>query len=591
LLDFAASARLAVGEALTNIAATQIGDIKRIKLSANWMAAAGHPGEDAGLYDAVKAVGEELCPQLGLTIPVGKDSMSMKTRWQEGNEQREMTSPLSLVISAFARVEDVRHTLTPQLSTEDNALLLIDLGKGHNALGATALAQVYRQLGDKPADVRDVAQLKGFYDAMQALVAARKLLAWHDRSDGGLLVTLAEMAFAGHCGVQVDIAALGDDHLAALFNEELGGVIQVRAEDRDAVEALLAQYGLADCVHYLGQALAGDRFVITANDRTVFSESRTTLRVWWAETTWQMQRLRDNPQCADQEHEAKANDADPGLNVKLSFDINEDIAAPYIATGARPKVAVLREQGVNSHVEMAAAFHRAGFDAIDVHMSDLLGGRIGLGNFHALVACGGFSYGDVLGAGEGWAKSILFNHRVRDEFETFFHRPQTLALGVCNGCQMMSNLRELIPGSELWPRFVRNHSDRFEARFSLVEVTQSPSLLLQGMVGSQMPIAVSHGEGRVEVRDDAHLAALESKGLVALRYVDNFGHVTETYPANPNGSPNGITAVTTENGRVTIMMPHPERVFRTVANSWHPENWGEDSPWMRIFRNARKQLG
>ncbi|MCR6043141.1 phosphoribosylformylglycinamidine synthase, partial [Salmonella enterica subsp. enterica] len=567
------------------------GDIKRIKLSANWMAAAGHPGEDAGLYDAVKAVGEELCPQLGLTIPVGKDSMSMKTRWQEGNEQREMTSPLSLVISAFARVEDVRHTLTPQLSTEDNALLLIDLGKGHNALGATALAQVYRQLGDKPADVRDVAQLKGFYDAMQALVAARKLLAWHDRSDGGLLVTLAEMAFAGHCGVQVDIAALGDDHLAALFNEELGGVIQVRAEDRDAVEALLAQYGLADCVHYLGQALAGDRFVITANDRTVFSESRTTLRVWWAETTWQMQRLRDNPQCADQEHEAKANDADPGLNVKLSFDINEDIAAPYIATGARPKVAVLREQGVNSHVEMAAAFHRAGFDAIDVHMSDLLGGRIGLGNFHALVACGGFSYGDVLGAGEGWAKSILFNHRVRDEFETFFHRPQTLALGVCNGCQMMSNLRELIPGSELWPRFVRNHSDRFEARFSLVEVTQSPSLLLQGMVGSQMPIAVSHGEGRVEVRDDAHLAALESKGLVALRYVDNFGHVTETYPANPNGSPNGITAVTTENGRVTIMMPHPERVFRTVANSWHPENWGEDSPWMRIFRNARKQLG
>ncbi|ELJ2957705.1 phosphoribosylformylglycinamidine synthase, partial [Salmonella enterica] len=591
LLDFAASARLAVGEALTNIAATQIGDIKRIKLSANWMAAAGHPGEDAGLYDAVKAVGEELCPQLGLTIPVGKDSMSMKTRWQEGNEQREMTSPLSLVISAFARVEDVRHTLTPQLSTEDNALLLIDLGKGHNALGATALAQVYRQLGDKPADVRDVAQLKGFYDAMQALVAARKLLAWHDRSDGGLLVTLAEMAFAGHCGVQVDIAALGDDHLAALFNEELGGVIQVRAEDRDAVEALLAQYGLADCVHYLGQALAGDRFVITANDRTVFSESRTTLRVWWAETTWQMQRLRDNPQCADQEHEAKANDADPGLNVKLSFDINEDIAAPYIATGARPKIAVLREQGVNSHVEMAAAFHRAGFDAIDVHMSDLLGGRIGLGNFHALVACGGFSYGDVLGAGEGWAKSILFNHRVRDEFETFFHRPQTLALGVCNGCQMMSNLRELIPGSELWPRFVRNHSDRFEARFSLVEVTQSPSLLLQGMVGSQMPIAVSHGEGRVEVRDDAHLAALESKGLVALRYVDNFGHVTETYPANPNGSPNGITAVTTENGRVTIMMPHPERVFRTVANSWHPENWGEDSPWMRIFRNARKQLG
>jgi phosphoribosylformylglycinamidine synthase len=591
LLDFAASARLAVGEALTNIVGTQVGDLKRIKLSANWMAAAGHPGEDAGLYAAVKAVGEELCPALGLTIPVGKDSMSMKTRWQQGSEQREMTSPLSLVITAFARVEDVRRTVTPELSTEDNALLLIDLGKGHNALGATALAQVYRQLGDKTADVRSVEQLKGFWDAMQVLVAERKLLAWHDRSDGGLLVTLAEMAFTGHCGVEVDIAALGEDRLAALFNEELGGVIQVRADDRALVESIFANHGLADCVHFLGKATEGDRFVITADSHPVYSESRTTLRMWWAETTWQMQRLRDNPECADQEHEAKRNDNDPGLNVKLSFDINEDVAAPYIAKGARPKVAVLREQGVNSHVEMAAAFHRAGFDAIDVHMSDLLAGRTGLEDFQALVACGGFSYGDVLGAGEGWAKSILFNDRVCDEFETFFHRPQTLALGVCNGCQMMSNLRDLIPGSSLWPRFVRNHSDRFEARFSLVEVTQSPSLLLQGMVGSQMPIAVSHGEGRVEVRDDAHLAQLESKGLVALRFVDHDGNVTQNYPANPNGSPNGINAVTSESGRVTLMMPHPERVFRTVTNSWHPENWGEDSPWMRIFRNARKQLG
>jgi phosphoribosylformylglycinamidine synthase len=591
LLDFAASARLAVGEALTNIVGTQVGDLKRIKLSANWMAAAGHPGEDAGLYAAVKAVGEELCPALGLTIPVGKDSMSMKTRWQQGSEQREMTSPLSLVITAFARVEDVRRTVTPELSTADNALLLIDLGKGHNALGATALAQVYRQLGDKTADVRSVEQLKGFWDAMQVLVAERKLLAWHDRSDGGLLVTLAEMAFTGHCGIEVDIAALGEDRLAALFNEELGGVIQVRAEDRALVEGIFATHGLADCVYFLGKATEGDRFVITADSHPVYSESRTTLRMWWAETTWQMQRLRDNPECADQEHEAKRNDNDPGLNVKLSFDINEDVAAPYIAKGARPKAAVLREQGVNSHVEMAAAFHRAGFDAIDVHMSDLLAGRTGLEDFQALVACGGFSYGDVLGAGEGWAKSILFNDRVRDEFETFFHRPQTLALGVCNGCQMMSNLRDLIPGSSLWPRFVRNHSDRFEARFSLVEVTQSPSLLLQGMVGSQMPIAVSHGEGRVEVRDGAHLAQLESKGLVALRFVDHYGNVTQNYPANPNGSPNGITAVTSESGRVTLMMPHPERVFRTVANSWHPENWGEDSPWMRIFRNARKQLG
>lgn len=592
LLDFAASGRLAVGEAITNIAATQIGSLTRIKLSANWMAAAGHPGEDAGLYEAVKAVGEELCPALGITIPVGKDSMSMKTRWQQGTEQREMTSPLSLVITAFARVEDVRRTVTPQLQPQqDNALLLIDLGQGVNALGATALSQVYRQLGDKTADVRDAQQLAGFFNAVQTLVADEKLLAYHDRSDGGLLVTLAEMAFTGHCGVEVDIAALGADTLASLFSEELGAVIQVAAADRAQVEAVFAQHGLGDCVHYLGQAQTGDRFVITDDGSPVYSESRTTLRTWWAETTWQMQRLRDNPECADQEHDAKKNNNDPGLNVSLTFKPEEDIAAPYIATGARPKVAVLREQGVNSHVEMAAAFHRAGFDAVDVHMSDLLAGRTGLADFQTVVACGGFSYGDVLGAGEGWAKSILFNARVRDEFETFFHRPQTLALGVCNGCQMMSNLRELIPGSEAWPRFVRNQSERFEARFSLVEVAASPSLMLDGMAGSHMPIAVSHGEGFVEVRDDAHLATLESKGLVALRFVDNFGKVTQQYPANPNGSPNGITAVTNESGRVTIMMPHPERVFRTVSNSWHPAEWGEDSPWMRIFRNARKQLG
>ncbi|WP_419963785.1 phosphoribosylformylglycinamidine synthase [Pantoea vagans] len=592
LLDFAASGRLAVGEALTNLAATQIGSLKRVKLSANWMSAAGHPGEDAGLYAAVKAVGEELCPALGITIPVGKDSMSMKTRWQEGTEQREMTSPLSLVITAFARVEDVRRTVTPQLQADqDNLLLLIDLGNGANTLGATALSQVYRQLGDKPADVRDATQLAGFFNAIQALVAEQKLLAYHDRSDGGLLVTLAEMAFAGHCGIDVDIASLGNDALAALFTEELGAVIQINAADRAAVEQILADHGLAASTHLLGSAQPGDRFVIRAGDSAVYSESRNTLRTWWAETTWQMQRLRDNPACADQEHEAKKNDSDPGLNVNLTFNPQEDVAAPMIATGARPRVAVLREQGVNSHVEMAAAFDRAGFTAIDVHMSDLLAGRRGLEEFQALVACGGFSYGDVLGAGEGWAKSILFNPRVRDEFETFFHRPQTLALGVCNGCQMMSNLRELIPGSDLWPRFVRNQSERFEARFSLVEVAASPSLLLDGMAGSHMPIAVSHGEGFVEVRDATHLAALESKGLVALRFVDNFGKVTETYPANPNGSPNGITAVTNESGRVTIMMPHPERVFRTVSNSWHPAEWGEDSPWMRIFRNARRQLG
>jgi len=593
LLDFAASGRMAVGEALTNIAAVEIGSLKRVKLSANWMSAAGHPGEDAGLYAAVKAVGEELCPALGITIPVGKDSMSMKTRWQEGNEQREMTSPLSLVITAFARVEDVRHTVTPQLRTDkgDTALLLVDLGAGHNALGATALAQVYRQLGNTPADVRSAEQLGGFFNAMQALVSEQKLLAYHDRSDGGLLVTLAEMAFAGHCGLTADIAALGKDSLAALFNEELGAVIQVRASDREAVEKTLADFGLADCTHYLGTGETGDRFIISSGSKPVYSESRTTLRTWWAETTWQMQRLRDNPECADQEHQAKTQDLDPGLNVKLTFAPDEDVAAPYIAKGARPKVAVLREQGVNSHVEMAAAFHRAGFDAVDVHMSDLLAGRRDLQDFHTLVACGGFSYGDVLGAGEGWAKSVLFNDRVREEFEEFFHRPQTLALGVCNGCQMMSNLKELIPGAEHWPRFVRNLSDRFEARFSLVEVTASSSMFMQGMAGSRMPIAVSHGEGHVEVRDAAHLAQIEHSNLVALRFVDNNGQATEAYPANPNGSPNGITAVTNLSGRVTVMMPHPERVFRTVSNSWHPEEWGEDSPWMRMFRNARKQLG
>lgn len=406
LLDFAASGRMAVGEALTNIAAVEIGSLKRVKLSANWMSAAGHPGEDAGLYAAVKAVGEELCPALGITIPVGKDSMSMKTRWQEGNEQREMTSPLSLVITAFARVEDVRHTVTPQLRTDqgDTALLLVDLGAGHNALGATALAQVYRQLGNTPADVRSAEQLGGFFNAMQALVSEQKLLAYHDRSDGGLVVTLAEMAFAGHCGLTADIAALGNDVLAALFNEELGAVIQVCASDREAVEKTLADFGLADCTHYLGTVETGDRFIITSGSKPVYSESRTTLRTWWAETTWQMQRLRDNPECADQEHQAKTNDLDPGLNVKLTFAPDEDVAAPYIAKGARPKVAVLREQGVNSHVEMAAAFHRAGFDAVDVHMSDLLAGRRDLQDFHTLVACGGFSYGDVLGAGEGWGE-------------------------------------------------------------------------------------------------------------------------------------------------------------------------------------------
>ncbi|WP_105903079.1 phosphoribosylformylglycinamidine synthase [Vibrio gangliei] len=593
LLDFGASARLAVGESITNIAATDIGDIKHIKLSANWMSPAGHPGEDAGLYEAVKAVGEELCPALGLTIPVGKDSMSMKTKWQQDGEEREVTSPLSLVITAFARVEDVRKTVTPQLQVNkgDTSLILVDLGNGKNRMGATALAQVYKQLGDKPADVDNAEQLKGFYLAMQALVRENKLLAYHDKGDGGLFVTLAEMAFAGHCGVKANIEALGDDALAALFNEELGVVIQVHNDDLTAVQATLVANGLAQCSHVIGSVENSDSIVVTSGNTVVLDRNRTELRTIWAETTHKMQALRDNPACADQEFAAKKDNTDPGLNVKLSFDINEDIAAPYIATGAKPKMAILREQGVNSHVEMAAAFDRAGFEATDIHMSDILTGQAALEEYQGLVACGGFSYGDVLGAGEGWAKSILFNDNAREQFLAFFERQETIALGVCNGCQMLSNLRELIPGADLWPRFVRNESERFEARFSLVEVQESNSAFFNGMAGSRMPIAVSHGEGRVEVRDDAHLQAIENSGTVTLRYVDNLGNPTQQYPNNPNGSPNAITGLTTTDGRVSIMMPHPERVFRTVANSWHPEDWNEDSPWMRMFRNARKHIG
>ncbi|OEF93120.1 phosphoribosylformylglycinamidine synthase [Vibrio splendidus] len=593
LLDFGASARLAVGEAITNIAATNIGDIKHIKLSANWMSPAGHPGEDAGLYEAVKAVGEELCPALGLTIPVGKDSMSMKTKWEENGEQKEVTSPLSLVITAFARVEDVRKTITPQLRTDkgDTSLVLIDLGNGKNRLGATALAQVYKQLGDKPADVDNAAQLKGFYEGVQALVANDQVVAYHDKGDGGLFVTLAEMAFAGHCGVNANIGALGEDTLAALFNEELGAVIQVRNDDLDAVLSTLAANGLEACSHVIGSVEASDELVIKSGESVVVERNRTELRTIWAETTHKMQGLRDNPACADQEHEAKKDNSDPGLNVKLSFDVNEDIAAPFINTGAKPKMAILREQGVNSHVEMAAAFDRAGFEATDIHMSDILTGQAVLEEYNGLVACGGFSYGDVLGAGEGWAKSVLFNDSTREQFENFFKREDTFSLGVCNGCQMLSNLRELIPGAEYWPRFVRNESERFEARFSLVEVQKSDSVFFNGMEGSRMPIAVSHGEGRVEVRDNDHLNAIENSGTVALRYVDNHGNQTQQYPNNPNGSPNAITGLTTTDGRVTIMMPHPERVFRTVANSWSPEGWGENGAWMRMFQNARKNVG
>lgn len=591
LLDYAASSRMAVGEALTNISAAYIQNLKRVKLSANWMVAAGHPGDDAGLYQAVKAIGEKLCPELGLTIPVGKDSMSMKTIWYKDEQVCEMTAPLSVVITAFSRVEDVRLTVTPELkSKQDNVLLLIDLGQGHNALGGSALAQVYRQLGDQTPDVRNTKLLIGFFNAIQTLIKEKKLLAYHDRSDGGLFVTLAEMAFAGHCGLNIDISYHDNDILAALFSEELGAVIQVKQVDSEEVKACFTEHGLAEYIYYIGRATNNNIIAINNADREIYREKRSQLRLWWSETSWQIQRLRDNPVCADQEHQAKQDLTDPGLNVKLNFDPANDIAVPYIRKNPTPKVAILREQGVNSHVEMAAAFHRAGFTAIDVHMSDLLTGSVSLANFHVLVACGGFSYGDVLGAGEGWAKSILFNSRIHDEFAKFFACSDTLSLGVCNGCQMMSNLNQLIPGTEYWPRFVRNHSERFEARFSLVKVMDSPSIFLQDMADCQLLIAVSHSEGQVKIRDINHLNLLEINNLVSLRFVNNYGQVTQQYPANPNGSINGITAVTSLDGRATIMMPHPERVFRTVTHSWHPMEWGEDSPWMRIFRNARRQL-
>ena len=588
LLDFAASARLAVGESITNIAAAHIGDMKRIKLSANWMSAAGHPGEDAGLYEAVKAVGEELCPALGLTIPVGKDSMSMKTAWQDeqGND-KAVTSPLSLLISAFGAVTDIRRTVTPQLRTDkgDTRLLLVDLGAGQNRLGASCLAQVYNQLGKTPVDLDSPALLNNFFNAIQVLLADGKLLAYHDRSDGGLFVTVAEMAFAGKTGVTVALDDLGADDLAALYSEELGAVIQVNESALEDVLAVFKQHDLASVTHVIGELNQNDTVTFTRNGDTVLSDSRVAYRTIWAETTYAMQTLRDNPSCAEQEHKAKQDSADPGLHAKLSYDINHDVAAPYIAKGIRPRIAILREQGVNSHLEMAAAFNRAGFTAIDVHMSDVLSGAVTLDSFKGLAACGGFSYGDVLGAGEGWAKSILFNELASEQFAAFFARQDTFSLGVCNGCQMLSNLKSLIPGTDHWPHFVTNQSERFEARVAMVEVMESKSVLFDGMAGSRMPIAVSHGEGRAEFASDGALHA--AKPHVALRYVNNYGDVAGHYPANPNGSPMGITGLTSTDGRATIMMPHPERVFRAVANSWRADEWKEDSPWMRIFRNAR----
>ncbi|MBO2678773.1 phosphoribosylformylglycinamidine synthase [Shewanella algae] len=591
LLDFGASARMAVAESLLNMAGADIGSLKRIKLSANWMSAAGHPGEDAGLYEAVKAVGEELCPELELTIPVGKDSMSMKTAWEDKGEQKAVTAPMSLIISAFGAVRDIRNTVTPELRTDkgETVLLLADLAKGKTRLGGSCLAQVFGELGDIAPDLDQAAVLKGFFEVTQQLVAERSLLAYHDKSDGGLFTTLVEMAFAGHTGLNVDISALAGSALARLFNEELGAVLQVSKDQAAEIIKAYTDAGV-DC-HPIAEMSDDGRIRIQDQGAEIYSASRTELRKLWSETTYRMQALRDNPECAREEFDLKLDETDPGLTVNLSFDPAEDVAAPYILKGVAPKMAILREQGVNSHIEMAAAFERAGFESRDVHMSDILSGRISLEEFQGLVACGGFSYGDVLGAGEGWAKSILFNSRAREDFSRFFERADSFALGVCNGCQMLSNLKEIIPGTEHWPHFVRNRSERFEARFSLVEVQQSPSLFFSGMAGSRMPIAVSHGEGRAEFASAAAMAAAEQSGTVALRYVNGKGEVASLYPQNPNGSPNGLSGICSLDGKVTIMMPHPERVFRTVANSWHPENWGEDSPWMRMFRNARVKLG
>jgi phosphoribosylformylglycinamidine synthase len=586
LINAPASGRMAIGEAITNISAARIADIKDIKLSANWMCAAGSEGEDEKLYRTVEAVGMDLCPKLGITVPVGKDSMSMRTAWQEQDQDKSVTAPLSLIITGFSPVVDVRKTLTPQLQdiAEDTQLILLDLGAGANRLGGSILAQVYSQMGNMAPDVDDADALKAFFNTVQSLIEEDSLLAYHDRSDGGLFSTLAEMAFAGHIGLSIDISALDGDSMAVLFNEELGAVIQVKA---DQVDDILQQFASANInAHAIGTINRVDSIDISANDELLFSKSRAELQEHWSRTSYQIAARRDNADCVKQEFDRISN-PDQGLSAKLSYDPSEDICAPYIQKGAKPKMAILREQGVNSHLEMAAAFDRAGFSAVDVHMSDLLAERQSLQDFSGLVACGGFSYGDVLGAGEGWAKTVLFNNQLRDQFEQFFHRPETFSLGVCNGCQMLSNLKTLIPGAELWPRFVRNLSEQFEARFSLVRVEESPSILMQGMAGSYMPIAVSHGEGRAEFANSSALENLQQSNQIALRYLENNLQIAEKYPANPNGSPDGITGVTSTDGRATLLMPHPERVFRTVLNSWHPEEWGEDSGWMRLFRNAR----
>lgn len=614
VIDAPASGRMAVGEAVTNIAAAPIESLSKLKLSANWMAACGSAGEDAALFDTVKAIGMELCPALGISIPVGKDSLSMRTKWQDATgAAKEVVSPVSLIISAFAPVEDVRRQLTPQLRRDvDTVLIAIDLGRGRNRLGGSIFAQVTQQVGDSVPDVDDAQDLKRFFAAIQSLNADGKLLAYHDRSDGGLWATVCEMAFAGHVGVSlnVDMLTLDANHesdygdakdwakqtsgrrddrtIRALFTEELGAVVQVRAADRDAVLVALREHGLSACSHVIGKPNERDAIEIYRDAKKIYEAPRVELHRAWSEVSWRIARLRDNPACADAEYEALSDASDPGITPVLSFDPSQDVAAPFIGKSARPRVAILREQGVNSHLETAYAFDRAGFDAHDVHMSDLLEGRTTLGDFAGAVACGGFSYGDVLGAGEGWAKTIRFNPRLADMFAAFFGRTDTFALGICNGCQMMSSLASIIPGADAWPKFTRNKSEQFEARFSLAEVQNSPSIFFAGMEGSRIPVAVAHGEGFADFSQQGDA----SKALVAMRFVDHRGNATERYPFNPNGSPQGITSVTTPDGRFTVLMPHMERVHRNVQMSWTPEDWTSDgSPWLRAFQNARRWIG
>lgn len=586
LIQHAASARMAVGEAITNIAAAAIEDISQIVLSANWMAAADYPGEGAGLYDAVQTISMELCPALGISIPVGKDSLSMRTKWTDKGQTKNVTAPLSLIITAVAPVTDVRATLTPQLQITigETLLLLIDLGKGANCLAGSVLAQAYNILGKRPANVGDPKALKRFFKAIQSLNQNRLLLAYHDRSDGGLFATLCEMAFAGHTGLEVELSDLGEDPIASLFAEELGAVIQIEAKDLRTVLDILQGYKLEAETHIIGSVNHGDEVIINFKQQKFYWEKRAVLHRLWSETSFKLQSLRDNSDCAKSQYDQLLQQDDSGLKATLlTFDIDENIVAPFINLKKKPKVAILREQGVNGHVEMAAAFYQAGFCSVDVHMSDLFNGRVNLKDFKGLIGCGGFSYGDVLGAGRGWAQSILMNPKIRDEFYQFFYRSDSFALGICNGCQMFSYLRELIPGAWHWPMFLRNESEQFEARLSLVKVAQSPSIFFKGMAGSVLPIAVAHGEGRAVFEKQNNLAVL--------RYVDQHHKPTNVYPMNPNGSRDGVTGFTTTDGRVTIMMPHPERVFRTVQFSWYPNEWGDDSPWMRFFHNARVWVG